>query len=177
MNDITKKLIENLNRLMYDEILEQKTDILEVDGKQLIIDLLNDEYLGSRDVSALLKIIPEIWKDFNLSDWQDIIRSVNRPAEYRPNIDTEANFEDIRFLYHWIGIDSLDLYQNTSGISVSNKSILDKKAKYCLVDSDRNGNNYEISFKEGIYGNIQYFRDMKARLISQGAKANSLPDL
>lgn len=177
MDNITKKIIENLNKGGYDFIIEEKENIKKIDGKKIIIDLLNDKYLLNRYVSAILLIVPELWKNFNLSDWQEIIRSVNRPAEYRPNIDDEANFEDIRFLHNWIGIDSLDLYKNTSDISEINKSILDKKAKYCLIDSNRDGKSYKLWFQDGIYGDIKYFIDMKTRLISQGAKANNLPDL
>lgn len=31
------------------------------------------------DVKALLLVIPELWKDFNMDDWMYIIRKIDRP--------------------------------------------------------------------------------------------------
>lgn len=177
MDKLTKKIIENLNFDAYYLIEEERDNIIALDGKQLMIDLLNRDDMWNTKVSYLFKRVPEIWKDFNLSDWQEIMRSVHRPAAYRPNVDDEANFEDIRFLYNWIGINSLDLYKNTPNISDADRAVIERKGEYLLFDSDKTGDDYKRWFTDGTYGNIQYFKDMKARLISQGAKANLLPDL
>lgn len=106
-----------------------------------------------------------------------IIRKVDRSANYRILIDNEPCFEDIRFLYNWIGIDSVKLYKNESGLPDKYKKSLDRVFPVLLIDPMKDGELYKENFQDGTFGNIKYFRDMKIRLINQGANASSLPNL
>ncbi|WP_298417870.1 hypothetical protein [uncultured Kordia sp.] len=159
----------------WNDLKKIKKEILSVNSKELIIKLLNSSEIVYTDMSAVLLIIPEIWKDFELEDWKHIIQNVNRPKEYRLYIDDGPFFEDIRFLYNWIGIDSIELYKSDPLILPENKKSLDKIVHNFLKDTMRD--NYKEDFEDGTFGNIDYFRKMKQKLISQGAKRNSLKDI
>lgn len=173
MKQLTRKILkatsgpkgdwENFKSLKNEILLDQSK-------KELIVDILNTKEFIYTDVGGLFLTIPELWKDFNLDDWLYIIRNVIRPAKYRLYMDYEPNFEDIRFLYNWIGIDSVNLYKEDSEISKENKVNLDKVFPQFLNDTMRNGDTYKEDFKDGTFGNIKYFRDMKQRLILQGVK-------
>ncbi|AXO80717.1 hypothetical protein DZC78_10085 [Olleya aquimaris] len=173
MKQLTRKILKATSgpegdwenfRLLKNEIL------LEENKKELIIDILNTKEFIYTDVGGLFLTIPELWEDFDLNDWLHIIRNVNRPSKYRLYMDYEPNFEDIRFLYNWIGIDSVSLYKEDSEISKENKENLNKVFPQFLNDTMRNGDTYKEDFKDGTFGDISFFRIMKERLISQGAK-------
>ena len=89
----------------------------------------------------------------------------------------EPCFEDLRFLYNWIGIDSVRLYKNESGISEKNKRSLDRVFPALLTDPMREGELDKENFQDGTFGDIKYFRDMKIRLINQGAKPSPMLNL
>lgn len=171
---IIKKIIKVVKE-DWDGLKKIKNEVLSVNSKELMVQMLNSPEIVYTDMSAVLLILPEIWKDFNLEDWVYIIRNVNRPKKYRLYIDDGPYFEDIRFLYNWIGIDSIDLYKRDQLISSDNKKSLDKIAHRFLIDPMRD--DYKEDFEDGTFGNIKYFKDMKQRLISQGAKSNPVEDL
>lgn len=175
-----EQIIENLKDFLksngWENYKKLSVDLLSVDTKNLIIHLLNEIKLRDSDVRALLLCIPELWKDFSLEDWKFIIRKVNRPSNYRVLIDNSPCFEDIKFLYNWIGIDSIKLYKNDPEISDESKKSMDRVFPLFLHDTMRNG-EYMEDFQDGTFGDIKYFREMKSRLMSQGAKPSPLPDL
>ncbi|WP_370895586.1 hypothetical protein [Chryseobacterium gossypii] len=177
MEEIIQKLHQGLKQNGWDSYKLLKNELLTYNPKDLIISLLNTKELWNTDLRSLFIIIPEIWKDFNLNDWKYIIQSVNRPSNYRILIDHGPFFEDIRFLYNWIGIDSISLYKNDPGISLENKKNLDKVFPAFLLDPMRDGELYKEDFQDGTFGDIKYFKDMKIRLINEGAKASPMPDL
>lgn len=177
MEQIIIKLIGFLPYNSWESYKDLKSELLSVDTKSLIVRILNERRFRDTDVKALLLVIPELWKDFNLDDWKYIIRKVDRSANYRVLIDNEPCFEDIRFLYNWIGIDSLKLYKNESGISEENKKSLDRVFPVLLTDPMREGESYKEDFQDGTFGNIKYLRDMRIRLINQGAIASPMPNL
>lgn len=179
MRQITKKILLAISGPEGDwaNFKPLKNEILEEDKRGLITEILNTKEFVYTDVRALFLIIPELWKDFNLEDWLYIIRNVNRPDKYRGLMDYEPHFEDIRFLYNWIGIDSISLYKNDSQISEKNKANLDKVFPGFTADSMRSGDTYKEDFEDGTFGNIEYFREMKQRLISQGAKESLIGSL
>lgn len=171
---IIKKII-NIVKEDWNGLKKMRNEALTINSKELIVQMLNSPEIVYTDMSAILLILPEIWKDFNLEDWQYIIRNVNRPKQYKLYIDDGPYFEDIRFLYNWIGIDSIDLYKKDQIISSDNKKNLDQIINRFLNDPMRD--NYKEDFEDGTFGNIKYFKDMKQRLISQGAKSSPVEDL
>ncbi|MEN5309172.1 hypothetical protein ABE425_16860 [Chryseobacterium cucumeris] len=177
MEQIIIKLLGFLKFNDWESYKSLKNELLSVDTKNLIVQILNESRFRDTDVKALLLVIPELWKDFNMDDWMYIIRKVDRSANYRVLIDNEPCFEDIRFLYNWIGVDSIKLYQNGSGIPEKSKKSLDRVFPVLLTDPMREGELYKEDFQDGTFGDIKYFRDMKTRLISQGAKPSPMPNL
>ncbi|MEN5309174.1 hypothetical protein ABE425_16870 [Chryseobacterium cucumeris] len=176
MEQIIQKLHHGIKQSGWDSYKPLKNELLAYNSKDLIIKLLNSEDFRYKNIRSLFVIIPELWKDFNLDDWMYIIRKVDRPTNYRLYIDDGPYFEDIRFLYNWIGIDSISLYKNDPGVSSKNKQNLDKVFPMFLHDTLRNG-DYKEEFSDGTCGDIKYFRDMKTRLISQGAKPSPMSNL
>ncbi|MEN4759540.1 hypothetical protein ABEG63_04295 [Chryseobacterium sp. C39-AII1] len=172
-----EKLSISIKEKGWDSYKSLKKELLTYNTKDLIVEILNANNFRNSDTRSLLLIIPELWKDFSLEDWKYIIRKVNRPSIYRLYIDNSSQFEDIRFLYNWIGIDSVSLYKNDSLISKENKQALDKVFPAYLIDPMRDGGLYKEDFQDGTFGNIDYFRKMKHRLISQGAKPNPMGNL
>lgn len=107
MEQIIQKLHHGIKQSGWDSYKPLKNELLAYNSKDLIIKLLNSEDFRYKNIRSLFVIIPELWKDFNLDDWMYIIRKVDRPTNYRLYIDDGPYFEDIRFLYNWIGIDSI----------------------------------------------------------------------
>lgn len=177
MEQIIIKLIDFLQSNDWESYKDLKSELLSIDIKDLIVQILNERGFRDTDVRALLLAIPELWKDFNLHDWMYIIRKVERSANYRVLIDNEPCFEDIRFLYNWIGIDSVRLYKNESDISEKNKRSLDRVFPVLLTDPMREGELYKENFQDRTFGGVKYFRDMKLRLMNQGAKPSPIPSL
>ena len=105
MEQIIQKLHHGIKQSGWDSYKPLKNELLAYNSKDLIIKLLNSEDFRYKNIRSLFVIIPELWKDFNLDDWMYIIRKVDRPTNYRLYIDDGPYFEDIRFLYNWIGID------------------------------------------------------------------------
>jgi len=177
MEQIILKLKHFLKLNGWESYKNLKSELLALNTKDLIIHILNDDTMRDSNVTALLLAIPELWKDFNLNDWKYIIQNVNRPSNYRLLMDNKPCFEDIRFLYNWIGIDSVKLYKNDLNISEENRRILDRIFPAFLVDSTRNGEFYRENFQDGTFGDIRYFKEMKNRLISQGATPSAVSNL
>ncbi|HCN49646.1 MAG TPA: hypothetical protein DIT10_11225 [Chryseobacterium sp.] len=177
MEQIIMKLIDFLQSNGWESYKDLKSELLSLDTKSLIVQILSEKQFVDSDVKALFLAIPELWKDFNLDDWMYIIRKVERSANYRVLIDNEPCFEDLRFLYNWIGIDSVRLYKNESGISEKNKRSLDRVFPALLTDPMREGELDKENFQDGTFGDIKYFRDMKIRLINQGAKPSPMLNL
>ncbi|MDG4653924.1 hypothetical protein [Chryseobacterium arthrosphaerae] len=177
MEQIIIKLVDFLQSNGWERYKGLKNELLSLDTKSLIVQILNEKRFVDSDVRALFLAIPELWKDFNLDDWMYIIRKVERSANYRVLIDNEPCFEEIRFLYNWIGIDSVRLYKNESGISEKNKRSLDRVFPALLTDPMREGELYKENFQDETFGDIRYLRDMKIRLINQGASASPMPSL
>ncbi|GEN75759.1 hypothetical protein [Chryseobacterium hagamense] len=176
MEEIIQKLHQGIKQSGWDIFKHLKKELLNYNSKDLIIKLLNSKEFKYKNIRSLLVIIPELWKDFSLEDWRIIMREVNRPSNYRVFIDDGPYFEDVRFLYNWIGIDSIKLYKNDPEISDENKRYLDRVFPLFLHDTMRNG-EYMEDFHDGTFGDIKFFREMKSRLMSQGAKPSPLPDL
>lgn len=153
----------------YSEYQRSKSEFLKFDPKELIIACLNHSYFSGEDVAALLINVPEIWKDLNLNDWKYIIENVNRRADYRLVMDNDACFEDIKFLYKFLEIDSIKLYKEDSNITAENKSVLDRVIPGICTNFFKDDLDEEY-FTDGTYGNRYYFREMKKKLITQGAK-------
>jgi len=177
MENIVKQIFDGIKEKGWDSYKLLKNEILTYDKKDLIVEILNTNSFRYSDAKNLLLIIPELWKDFSLEDWKYIIRKINRPSNYRLYIDNSSQFEDIRFLYNWIGIDSIALYKNDSLISKENKQALDKVFPAFLIDPMRDGDLYKENFQDGTFGDINYFRKMKQRLINQGAKPSPIANL
>lgn len=176
MEQIIQKLKQGIKESGWDAYKPLKNELLMHNSKELIVRLLNSDSFRYKNIRSLFLIIPELWKDFNLDDWMYIIRKVDRPENYRLYKDDGPYFEDIRFLYNWIGIDSISLYKNDPGVSSKNKQSLDRVFPVFLHDTLRNG-DYMEEFLDGTFGDIKYFRDMKIRLMNQGASASPMPDL
>lgn len=177
MEQIILKLKHFLKLNGWESYKNLKSELLTLNTKDLIIHILNDDTMRDSNVTALLLAIPELWKDFNLNDWKYIIQNVNRPSNYRLLMDNKPCIEDIRFLYNWIGIDSISLYKKDTLISKENKQNLDKVFPAFLSDTIRNGEIYKENFQDGTFGDIRYFKEMKIRLISQGAIASGVSNL
>lgn len=176
MEQIIQKLQHGIEESGWDSYKLLKNELLTYNSRDLIVNLLNSKNFRYKSIRSLLVIVPELWKDFSLEDWMYIIRKVNRPSSYRIYIDDGPYFEDIRFLYNWIGIDSISLYKNDSGVSSKNKQSLDRVFPVFLHDTLRNG-DYKEEFLDGTFGDIRYFKEMKTRLINQGAKPSPMPNL
>ncbi|WP_292010559.1 hypothetical protein [Chryseobacterium sp.] len=177
MEQIIQKLLNGLESRGWDCYKPLKDELLSHNTKDLIVKVITTESFRYTDVRSLLLIVPELWKDFSLEDWKYIMRKIDRPSNYRLYIDDSSYFEDIRFLYNWIGIDSISLYKNDPLLSSENKNNLDKVFPLFLHDTMRNGEEYKEDFNDGTFGNIKYFKEMKSKLISQGAKANEMGHL
>lgn len=152
-----------------DSIDDFKTQILSYGNKQFIIDLLNFEIFIHRNAEAIFLKIPELWKDFSLDDWKEIILSIDRPKTYRAFMEVSAHFEDIKFLHNWLEIDSISLYKNISNLSESNRKSLDKNVEYLFGDTWKNWDLTE-DFEDGTFCNTKYFKESKMKLIAEGAK-------
>ena len=63
----------------WDVVNKKEQQILNFDNKQFIIEILNTESFRNTFAEATLLILPELWKDFNLSDWfaSEIAKSFN----------------------------------------------------------------------------------------------------
>lgn len=149
-----------------------KADILKQDKLVFLIDCFNHSEINYKYMQYLLLTIPEVWKDFSLDDWKFIIRNVKRKSKYKVLYDDEGCFEDIKFLFKWIEVDSVDLYRNDSKINERDKNILDRVIKSYAYDiyKDPEHSNLDYEwFEEGVYGDIMYFEIMKERLLKQGA--------
>lgn len=168
MEKLITKLITELDQDGWDAINNNKNELLKFDGKELIISLLNNQNLRYSHAPAILVIIPEIWKDFSLEDWKQIMRKIERPKKYRVLIDDSSQFEDIRFLCNWIGIDGIKLYKEDNLLSKENKEALDKVFPGFLFDHIKSGDNKE-DFEDGTFGKLQYLLTMRKRLLSEGA--------
>lgn len=177
MKDLINQITENQRKEGWAGFNKIKDQMLQEDTRELIINLMKVDNVMFQNIGALFIVIPELWKDYDLEDWLYIIRNAERPKNYRVLIDDGTYFEDIRFLYNWIGIDSVDLYKNDSQISKANKDALDNVFPDFLSDTMRNGDSYKEDFKDGTFGNIEYFREMNQRLINQGAKENLIGSL
>jgi hypothetical protein len=161
---IKKSLIEG-----YDYFSQEKNNLLKFNTKEVLITFFNHPKMWHRDMEALLLWIPELWKDFNLDDWLEIIRNVDRPANYKILFTETSQFEDIKFLYKWIKIDSIKLYQEDSLLSSEKKEVLDNIIPRFMYENDISDLEME-NFEDGTYGDYKYIETMRERLISQGAK-------
>jgi hypothetical protein len=146
-----------------------KDQILSYGNKEFIIDMLNFDFFIHNHAETIFLKIPELWKDLSLDDWKEIIVSIHRPETYRPFMEVSSHFEDVKFLYNWIEIDSISLYKDIPNLSESNKKSLDKNLKYLFDDSDKRWNLTE-DFEDGTLCNPIYFNQAKMKLVSQGAK-------
>lgn len=111
MKNFIKKLIFEIQEDGWDVVNKKKQQILNFDNKQFIIEILNTESFRNTFAEATLLILPELWKDFNLSDWLEIMRRIKSPVNYRVLMDDGPYFVDIRFLCSWIGIDARKLFR------------------------------------------------------------------
>ena len=74
MEQIIIKLLGFLKFNDWESYKSLKNELLSVDTKNLIVQILNESRFRDTDVKALLLVIPELWKDFNMDDWMYIIR-------------------------------------------------------------------------------------------------------
>jgi hypothetical protein len=166
MERLIKKLILELDQNGWDAIKDNKKEILTFDGKEFMINLLNNNDLRYTHAPVIFLIIPEIWKDFNLQDWKYVIHNIERPAKYRILFDDSPNFEDLKFLYNWIGIDSIKLCNEDDALPIEKKKAINRVLPNFLIHNLGDG---EEDFADGTFGKKEYFITMKQRLISQGA--------
>jgi hypothetical protein len=167
------ELTDTLGGLEFFKDDQRKKELLKYDGKELLIYYFNHPKMKYKKMQYLLLTVPEIWKDFNLNDWIDVICNVVRPESYRILFDEEACFEDIKFLYRYIGVDSVKLYKDNcknSDVEILNKIISDYA--YDMFKSDLDIENFE----DGTYGSFYYFKEMKERLLIQGVQEASYKD-
>lgn len=169
-----EKIIENLNNFFrlngWNDYKKMKIQLLSVNTRDLVIHVLNDSRFRNSDVEALLLCIPELWKDFSLNDWKFIIQKVNRSSNYRLLMDNDPCFEDVKFLYNWIEIDSINLYKNDTGISNKDKKFLNKVFPALLSDTLKKSGSYKEDFEDGTFCNPKYFQEAKIKLVAEGAK-------
>ncbi len=168
MEKLINKLIKELDQNGWDAIKDYKKEILSHEGKEFMINLLNNLDLRYTHAPVVFLIIPEIWKDFNLQDWKYVIHNIDRPAKYRILFDDSSNFEDLKFLYNWIGIDSIKLCNEDDELPIEKKKAINRVLPNFLFEQLGDG---EEDFEDGTFGKKEYFITMKERLISQGAKA------
>ena len=170
MKKIIEKIIEHRKKEGWDIFKKMKSEILQFDSKYFLINCFNHEKMNNTYMSAMLLIIPELWKNFNLEDWLNIMRAIERPKKYRLYMDDSAHFEDIKFLYNWIEIDSIKLFKEDLIISNENKRVLNKIFPGYLRDLIKSNPDYMEDFNDKTFGEYKHLEAMRERLISQGAK-------
>jgi hypothetical protein len=152
-----------------DDVRENKSEYLNFNQKELITAFLNCELMKGSRLEQVLLELPELWRDLNLSDWKEIIQKVNRRENYKYLFDDWACFEDVKFLYKFLEIDSIDLYKSDSILTDSAKrNITSAISIYCsdFIKSQSDSENFD----DGTYPSKSLFMEVKSRLISQGAK-------
>lgn len=169
MESLIQKIVNSLRQKGLTDIRLFENEILSQEPKDFLVACFTNEDIHYRYMNEILLIFTDLWKDFNLDDWREIMRRIDRPKGYRPLFDDTGHFEDVKFLLNWIEIDSIELYQNDPEISEKNKKVLDKVIPLFLF-SPTKGVDFMEDFEDGTYGNYQHLVKMRERLIKQGAK-------
>jgi len=170
MKELIDKIIKISQSEGYDYFLKEKNNLLKYNTKEVLIAFFNHPNMRHLRMEALLLWIPELWKDLNLDDWLEIIRNVDRPADYKILFTETSQFEDIKFLYKWVKIDSIKLYQEDSILSAEKKEVLDNIIPKFMYQNDITDLEME-NFEDGTYGEYKHIEAMRERLISQGANS------
>ena len=169
MEKLINKLLLDLKENGWTTGVEiNKKEILQNGGKEFITNLLSNPEFRYTYAPRVFLIIPQIWNNFSLDDWKYVLRNVKRPLKYRPLFDESASFEDIKFLYNWIKIDSLKLFDEDPEISDEIKQKV-RRLFPNFLSMDLDEDLAEEDFKDGTFGDRKYLAEMRDRLISQGA--------
>ncbi|WP_185287894.1 hypothetical protein [Chryseobacterium lactis] len=178
LDKILSDLAKTFGGLEFFKSDEIKRELLKYNGKELLVYFFNHPNMKFKKMQFLLLTIPEIWKDFNLEDWIYIIYNVKRPENYHILFNEEAYFEDIKFLYKYIEVDSIKLYKQYC--KNEDIIILDKVISDYAYDMFKTELDIE-NFEDFTYGDVHYFKEMKERLLTQGAQEtnykNDLTDI
>jgi hypothetical protein len=113
-----------------------------------------------------LLCFPEIWSDFNKTNWDKIMRTVKRPEHLRMLMDERGYFDDITFLFRYIGIDVFEWIRSDTHLNNKSKVVIFNYFRTRTNSLTRDTSDDE-NYNEGIWADEKYCRGMRERLLQQ----------
>lgn len=141
--------------------------LLNFDSKDVLVCLFN-EMERSFNIPFLL-CAPELWSNFHRGDWEYIFSNVKRPSDFHYLMKDYGNFDDVLFLYRYIGVDALKWLFEFPGISQTDKKTIFKYFKIGVHHLIKDSMDEE-NFGDGTWADLSYYNSMYKNLVAEGVE-------